>query len=148
MAELFKLAGDLQGSNGFFVGDRLGRAFHSFGAFLLALKVRCPPLITLLNGNHGNRHITQVFGFYDECSSKYWTSAIWRHCTDAFNFLSLSALVDTMVSCVHCGLSPSIRTLLNTRNSAHARGVPSRTQVRHTLVRPRRNIGLEWKPQK
>ncbi|KAH9376199.1 hypothetical protein HPB48_009779 [Haemaphysalis longicornis] len=113
MAEFFKLGGDVQGSGGFLVGDRLGRAFHSFGAFLqlLALKVRKPALIAHVNGNHKNRHITQVFGVYDECSSKYCTSAICRCCTDVFDFLTFSALVDGMAPCVHGGLSPSIRTL-------------------------------------
>ena len=75
---------------------------------LLALKVRYRDRITILRGNHESRQITQVYGFYDECSRKYGNSNVWKCLTDLFDFLPLTAVVENQYFCLHGGLSPSI----------------------------------------
>ncbi|KAL3134793.1 Serine/threonine-protein phosphatase PP-X isozyme 2 [Trebouxia sp. C0010 RCD-2024] len=96
---------------------------------LLALKVRYPDRITLIRGNHESRQITQschlqVYGFYDECLRKYGSVNVWRYCTDIFDYLSLSALIDNKVFCVHGGLSPTISTLDQIRTIDRKQEVP------------------------
>jgi len=113
LMELFKVGGDCPDTNYLFLGDFVDRGFYSVETFLLllALKVRYPDRITLIRGNHESRQITQVYGFYDECLRKYGSVNVWRYCTEIFDYLSLSALIEDRILCVHGGLSPSINTL-------------------------------------
>lgn len=46
-----------------------------------------------------------------ECMRKYGSVNVWKYCTEIFDYLSLSALIDGKVFAVHGGLSPSINTL-------------------------------------
>lgn len=113
LMELFKTGGNVPDTNYLFLGDFVDRGFYSVETFLLllALKVRYPDRITLIRGNHESRQITQVYGFYDECLRKYGSVYVWQLCTDVFDYLSLGAIVDNEVLCVHGGLSPNISTL-------------------------------------
>jgi serine/threonine-protein phosphatase 4 catalytic subunit len=91
---------------------------------LLALKVRYPDRITLIRGNHESRQITQVYGFYEECLRKYGSTNVWRYCTDIFDYLSLSALIEDRILCVHGGLSPSINQITQIRVIDRKKEVP------------------------
>lgn len=126
MKELFKVGGDCPKTNYLFLGDFVDRGYYSVETFLLllALKVRYPDRITLIRGNHESRQITQVYGFYDECLRKYGTANVWRYCTEIFDYLSLAALIENKIFCVHGGLSPNINTLDQIRTIDRKQEVP------------------------
>ncbi|MGH0181199.1 UNVERIFIED_CONTAM: hypothetical protein FKN15_005935, partial [Acipenser sinensis] len=121
-----QVGGDVPETNYLFMGDFVDRGFYSVETFLLllALKVRYPDRITLIRGNHESRQITQVYGFYDECLRKYGSVTVWRYCTEIFDYLSLSAIIDGRIFCVHGGLSPSIQTLDQIRTIDRKQEVP------------------------
>lgn len=126
LQELFKVGGDVPSRNYLFLGDFVDRGHYSCETFLLllALKVRYPDRITLIRGNHESRGITQVYGFYEESLRKFGSLNVWRYCTEIFDYLSLSALIDEAVFCVHGGLSPSITTLDQIRAIDRKQEVP------------------------
>lgn len=126
LIKLFQAGGECPDTNYLFMGDFVDRGFYSVETFLLllALKVRYPDKITLIRGNHESRQITQVYGFYDECLRKYNSVNVWRYCCEIFDYLSLSAIVDDRVFCVHGGLSPSINTLDQIRTIDRKQEVP------------------------
>mmetsp|Transcript_6313 Transcript_6313/g.26141 ORF Transcript_6313/g.26141 Transcript_6313/m.26141 type:complete len:313 (-) Transcript_6313:220-1158(-) len=113
LVELFQIGGRAPETNYLFLGDYVDRGYDSVETVctVIAMKARWPDRVTLLRGNHESRQITQVYGFYDECQRKYGNANAWRWCTDVFDYLTLSAVIDGRVLCVHGGLSPDIRTL-------------------------------------
>lgn len=113
MIELFRIGGEIPDHNYLFLGDFVDRGYNSVETFLLllSLKVRYPQRVALLRGNHESRQITQVYGFYDECLRKYGSSNVWKYCTEVFDMLSLAAVIDNKIFCVHGGLAPQIQTI-------------------------------------
>ncbi len=120
LIELFKIGGECPETNYLFMGDYVDRGFYSVETFLLllALKVRYPERIILIRGNHESRQITQVYGFYDECLRKYGSVNVWRYCTEVFDCMTLSAIIEDKILCVHGGLSPNVNTLDDVRTVA------------------------------
>lgn len=49
---------------------------------------------------------------------------MWRYCCEIFDYLSLSALIDDKIFCVHGGLSPSVNTLDQVRIIDRKQEVP------------------------
>ena len=126
LLEMFKLGGYAPDTNYLFLGDYVDRGYYSVETVTLvvALKVRYPDRVTIIRGNHESRQITQVYGFYDECLRKYGSVNVWRYCTDIFDYLSLSALIDNRILCVHGGLSPTITTVDQIRTIDRKQEVP------------------------
>lgn len=131
LLELFKIAGGFpsdsnMSTNYIFLGDYVDRGYFSLETFtlMMILKVKYPQHITLVRGNHESRQITQVYGFYEECLTKYGSTMVWKYCCQVFDFLTLSAIIDGRILCIHGGLSPEIRMLDQIRVLSRAQEVP------------------------
>lgn len=124
--KIFEIGGNVPDTNYLFMGDYVDRGHHSVETItlLVALKARYKDRITLLRGTHECRQITKVYGFYDECLSKYGNANVWNYFTDLFDYLPLAAVVDNQVFCVHGGLSPSIDTLDDIRALDRIQEIP------------------------
>ncbi|XP_043828207.1 serine/threonine-protein phosphatase 2A catalytic subunit beta isoform-like [Dromiciops gliroides] len=126
LMEIFLIGGKLPDKNYLFMGDYVDRGLYSVETvtLLVSLKVHYPECITLLRGNHESRDVTQVYGFYDECQRKYGNANVWKYFTDLFDYLPLTALVDSQIFCVHGGLSPAIDTLDHIRALDRFKEIP------------------------
>ncbi|KAL1245291.1 Serine/threonine-protein phosphatase 4 catalytic subunit [Trichinella spiralis] len=104
----------------------LGHCLIVFGKFLLTSRMYCVTDKSILVpwGNHECRTITQTYGFYDECLSKYGHSGIWNFCCEVFDSIPLAAVIDDRVLCVHGGLSPKIHTISEIHSINRVREIP------------------------
>ncbi|KAF4695321.1 CAAX prenyl protease 1 [Perkinsus olseni] len=112
--ELLTVGGPVPDVNYLFLGDYVDRGSLSVETITLlcCMKLRYPDRVTLLRGNHESRQITQVYGFYAECSLKYDDDqSVWKSFTDMFDYLPVAAVIGGRTLAVHGGLSPSVHTL-------------------------------------
>ena len=113
LMELFNTGWEIPNSRYVFLGDYVDRGYNSVETleYLLCLKVRYPGHITLLRGNHESRQISFTYGFYEEIQRKYGNTNPWHYFTEIFDFMSIAALIEGKIFCIHGGLSPYISTV-------------------------------------
>ncbi|KAI0983278.1 hypothetical protein GJ496_010417 [Pomphorhynchus laevis] len=113
LKELLRQGGYPPDTKYVFMGDFVDRGYYSIESLtlLLCLKVKWPDHVFLLRGNHECRQVTTVYGFYDECMTKYGGPSIWHICCRLFDYLALGAIIDQRILCVHGGLSPDLATI-------------------------------------
>ena len=126
LLEIFKISGLPPDSNYLFLGDYVDRGYHSVEtiSLLCCLKLLHPQRVMLLRGNHESRAVTQVYGFYNECMEKYGNANVWRYFTDMFDYMTISALIDDEIFCVHGGISPSVQCIDHIRVLDRFREIP------------------------
>eukprot|EP00036_Acanthoecidae_sp_10tr_P007853 CAMPEP_0182924916 /NCGR_PEP_ID=MMETSP0105_2-20130417/8001_1 /TAXON_ID=81532 ORGANISM="Acanthoeca-like sp., Strain 10tr" /NCGR_SAMPLE_ID=MMETSP0105_2 /ASSEMBLY_ACC=CAM_ASM_000205 /LENGTH=314 /DNA_ID=CAMNT_0025062737 /DNA_START=43 /DNA_END=987 /DNA_ORIENTATION=- len=126
LEELFRTGGAPPATRYIFMGDFVDRGYYSLETFtrLMTLKAKFPDRIVLLRGNHETRQITMVYGFYDECMTKYGNANAWKYCSKVFDLLSVAALIDGRILCVHGGLSPEVSTIDQIRTIDRNKEIP------------------------
>jgi serine/threonine-protein phosphatase 2A catalytic subunit len=126
LMQLFKTGGSIPDTNYLFMGNCVDKGCYSVESIslLVCLKVRYRERVTLTRGNHESRQITQVYGFYDECMRKYGNANVWKYFTDLFDYLPLTALIDTQIFCLHGGISPALDSLDHIRELNRIQEVP------------------------
>lgn len=128
LQELFRTGGYPPDTNYIFMGDFVDRGYYSLETFtqLLLFKAKYPEKITLLRGNHESRQITQVYGFYDECLTKYGNANPWKYCCKVFDYLTIAAIIDDSILCIHGGLSPDIKAIDQIRLIERNQEIPNK----------------------
>jgi len=98
-------------ANYLFLGDYVDRGKKSLETIclLFAYKVRYPENFFLLRGNHESPSICRIYGFYDECKTRY-NIKMWKTFCDVFNYMPACAIIDDKVICMHGGLSEEMMT--------------------------------------
>lgn len=126
LLEIFRVGGSVPDTNYLFLGDYVDRGAHSIETIMLLslLKLKYPTKITLIRGNHEARVITQQYGFYVECQTKYGSTGVWQCVTDMFDYLPIAALIDEQIYCVHGGLSPYIETIKEIQEIKRIQEIP------------------------
>jgi serine/threonine-protein phosphatase PP1 catalytic subunit len=107
-----------------FLGDLVDRGKHSLEVICLlyALMLKYPDHIAITRGNHEDRSLTKVYGFYDECKRRYSVS-LWKTFVDSFDAMPLAAVVAGKIFCVHGGISPELVYLDQVRQIERPREV-------------------------
>ncbi|CAK9115879.1 unnamed protein product [Durusdinium trenchii] len=109
LLRLFEYGGFPPESKYLFLGDYVDRGKQSLETIILlfSYKVKFPENFFLLRGNHECASITRIYGFYDECKRRY-NIKLWKQFCDVFNCMSVCAIIDEKIICMHGGLSPEI----------------------------------------
>lgn len=114
--------GDIELTKYLFLGDYVDRGNHSLEVItlLLALKVTYPDRFYLLRGNHETKDMNEgtVEGldgsFLAECLVKLGPKdgrKVWERFNQVFEYMSLAAVIDRQIFCVHGGLGPDVHSL-------------------------------------
>ena len=113
--KLFTHSGFPPESNYLFLGDYVDRGKYSIETILLLLcyKIKYPENFFLLRGNHETSVVNKTYGFYSDCTRYYSPNGIkmYRHFSDCFNCMPLSAIVGDKILCMHGGISPELKSL-------------------------------------
>ncbi|KAG6407900.1 hypothetical protein SASPL_130900 [Salvia splendens] len=130
LIELFRIGGDAPDTNYLFMGDYVVNLRKWQGCVFVPTSKPIPLCtVSIMAGVTIPNCIDFVvvfvmYGFYDECLRKYGNANVWKSFTDLFDYLPLTALIESQVFCLHGGLSPSLDTLDNIRALDRIQEVP------------------------
>jgi len=125
LLRLFEYGGFPPDANYLFLGDYVDRGPNGMETIclLLAYKIKYPENFFMLRGNHECSSINRIYGFYDECKTRY-SLKIWKLFNDCFNCLPLGAVIEDKILCIHGGLSPDLKGLEQIRRIVRPTDIP------------------------
>lgn len=97
-----------------FLGDYVDKGFRDFDTILLLLcyKILNPHNVYLLRGNHELSCINKYCGLFDIIKNEYENGQIiYEKVNEIFDYLSLAAIVDEQIFCVHGGISKHLNKM-------------------------------------
>jgi len=125
LLKLFEAGGFPPDSNYLFLGDYVDRGEYGLETIclLLAYKIKYPENFFMLRGNHESQAINRIYGFYEECKTRYGLK-MWHKFNDCFNCLPLGAIIEDKILCIHGGLSPDLKNLEQIRRIVRPTEIP------------------------
>jgi len=125
LLRLFEYGGFPPDANYLFLGDYVDRGPNGLETIclLLAYKIKYPENFFMLRGNHECSSINRIYGFYDECKTRF-SLKIWKLFNDCFSCLPLGAIIEDKILCIHGGLSPDLKSLEQIRRIVRPTEIP------------------------
>lgn len=110
LLHIFQAYGSPEHNSYVFLGDYVDRGENSLECIMLLLvyKIMYPDNISLIRGNHEQKAINKVYGFYDEVCAKYGGHKVWDAINGVFPHFNLGCIIDDRYLCIHGGISPRI----------------------------------------
>ena len=127
MQNFLKKSGDPPETQILFLGDYVDRGHNSIEILmqLFSLKILYPDKIWFLRGNHECKEISRLYGFYDECCSRY-DESLWDIFNDVFDYFPIAAIVGQRIFCVHGGLSQQLSEVSQIEEMKRPIDIPER----------------------
>ena len=118
LLRIFSLMGDPSETQYLFLGDYVDRGEFSIEvvSLLFALVSKYPHNIHLLRGNHEFKIVNSHYGLQEQVLLEFGSLEIWERINEVFSYLSLVAIINNKVFCVHGGLSQHFESLRAIKN--------------------------------
>ena len=115
MIHFLEMTGLPPNQNFLFMGDYVDRGNNSIEvcALLFAMKIIFPQNINILRGNHECPEVNSMYGFLNECKSRFGENGVnvFNQINDVLCILPLCAIISNKIFCVHGGISPHLKKI-------------------------------------
>ena len=122
---VFEEGGSPDIKNYLFLGDYVDRGDYSINTIciLFAYKIKYPNNFFMLRGNHESAPTNRDYGFKDECVELY-SSSIWTLFNSVFEWMPITALINSRILCIHGGISPDLTCINDLRTIQRPTEIP------------------------